>query len=85
MATPKSFRPADFLLYWLMPEEAANGLSALDQLREHIAEMEAEYGSEAALFGDGPPGSAIKLREAKAKLAKIERQVERLARIAAKE
>jgi hypothetical protein len=77
----KAMTAVEFLAYWLEPEEAANGLSLLDQYREHVGEMEAEYGSEAAMFGDGPPGSAIKLREAKAKLAKIERQVERLSKI----
>ena len=66
----------DFLAYYLTPDE--DGYTRLDWMRESLAEAEAEFCSEAAMFGDGPPGSALVLKARRQQLAKVVRQIERL-------
>ena len=66
----------EFLNYWLTPDE--DGRTQLSYNEESIAEHEAEFRSECALFGDAGPGMGYRLQQMKAAHAKVVRQIERL-------
>jgi len=70
---------AEFIAYWLSNE---NGFSGLDQMEESIGEHEAQYASECAMYGDAGPGQGLRLREMRATLAGVKRQLRRLGAIA---
>jgi hypothetical protein len=70
---------AEFIAYWLSNED---GFSELDQMEEGIGEHEAQYASECALYGDAGPGQGLRLREMRATLAGVKRQLRRLGAIA---
>ena len=64
---------AEFIAYWLSNED---GRSGLDYLEEGIGEHEAQYASECG------PGQGLRLREMRATLAGVKRQLRRLGAIA---
>jgi hypothetical protein len=68
----------EFIAYWLTNED---GPSGLDQMEEGIGEHEAQYASECALYGDAGPGQGLRLREMRATLAGVKRQLRRLGAI----
>ena len=69
-----------FLETWNTPETsgAFAGMTGLDFLRDQVADQEAEYRSEVDAYGDAGPGAAVRLANAKAQLARIERTVKKL-------
>ena len=69
---------AEFIAYWLSNED---GFSELDQMEESIGEHEAQYASECALFGDAGIGQGLQLREMRATLASVKKQLRRLGAI----
>lgn len=44
---------------------------------EYLGEMEAEVGSEVAMYGDGPPGSALQIASARESLAAVLAEAQR--------
>jgi len=59
----------EFCEYWLKPDE--HGRSALSYNEESIGEMECQFLSESAMFGDAGPGQGIGLQQMKAEHAKV--------------
>lgn len=72
----KAMSGPEFLKYWLAPDE--DGLPSLYYFEESVAEHEAEYRNECALFGDAGPGMGYRLNEMKRELASVKRRIERL-------
>ena len=66
----------EFLNYWLEPDQY--GMCGLDYLYEHIAEADAQYRSECALFGDAGPGQGHQLCIARENLRRVEERIEKL-------
>ena len=68
----------EFIKYWLSNE---SGRTGLDYLEESIGEHESQYASECALFGDAGIGQGLQLREMRATLASVKKQLRRLGAI----
>jgi hypothetical protein len=66
----KAMTAAEFVSYWTVPDES--GMSLLDENQENLAEREAQYASECAMFGDAGPGQGLTIRECRAEIAKVE-------------
>jgi hypothetical protein len=69
---------AEFIEHWLSNEDGRNGL---DYLEESIGEHASQYASECGLYGDAGPGQGLRLREMRATLAGVKRQLRRLGAI----
>lgn len=64
-----TFTPKEFCDSWLTPDE--HGRTALSYMEENLAEHEAQYLSECAMFGDAGPGQGLQLQQMKAEHAKV--------------
>lgn len=58
----------EFCDYWLNRD---NGRSNFDDLQEHLAESEAQYQSEVAMFGDAGPGQGLQVADLKREVASV--------------
>jgi hypothetical protein len=67
---------AEFLAYWLTPDE--EGRSLLDYQQESLGEHEAQYRSECAAFGDAGPGQGLRVSEMKRELASVQARIAKL-------
>lgn len=72
--------PAEFVAYCNGGEEPG----AIYYLEEFIAEADAQYRNECAMFGDAGPGQGLRLSEARAELARMKRARESALRILAR-
>jgi hypothetical protein len=81
IANTEAMTAAEFIEYWT-GVEGGDGpydmMSALDMYEEGLGETEAQYRSECAMFGDAGPGQGLDLRNGKAYLANVKRQLRRL-------
>jgi len=62
---------SEFRDYWLEPGE--HGRSLFSENEEILGEMEAQYRSECAMFGDAGPGQAINIAQCHAEISRVRR------------
>lgn len=62
----KPMTKKEFIAYWLKPDES--GLCMLDYCQENLGEMQTQYASECAMFGDAGPGQGLAIRNMRSEL-----------------
>lgn len=62
----KAMTKAEFIAYWLTHDE--DGRCGLDYAEECLADAQAQYTNECAMFGDAGPGQGLQIRKMRAEL-----------------